>query len=139
MHTTKTLGLWLVFGYTRVCVSSLFYKRHDIVSTVLYSSTVPIDLPVGTFWHLSSLIAWHVPTRNILTFVNTTAIAYGQKKISRSRRFLLACNRSCVHKRQDITGIGGTRSTILVTKEMPPPPRVFHTKFRFSICYQKQP
>ena len=42
--------------------------------------------------------------RDSLTFVNTTAISYGQN-ISRSRRILLACNSSCVHKRQDITSI----------------------------------
>ncbi|KAG0130218.1 hypothetical protein HOY82DRAFT_383988 [Tuber indicum] len=43
-------------------------------------------------------------TRNFLTFVNTTAIAYGQK-ICRSLRILVVCNSSCVHKRQKITSI----------------------------------
>jgi len=41
-------------------------------------------------------------TRNFLTFVNTTAIAYGQG-ISRSRRFLPICNSSRVYKRRKIT------------------------------------
>ncbi|RPB04031.1 hypothetical protein L873DRAFT_45850 [Choiromyces venosus 120613-1] len=41
-------------------------------------------------------------TRNFLTFVNTTAIAYGQK-IGRSLKILMVCNSSCVHKRQKIT------------------------------------
>jgi len=43
-----------------------------------------------------------VCTRNFLTFVNTTAIAYGQK-IDKSLRILVSCNSSCVHKRQKIT------------------------------------
>jgi len=41
-------------------------------------------------------------TRNFLTFVNTTAIAYGQK-IDQSLRILVACNSSRVYKRQKIT------------------------------------
>jgi len=43
-------------------------------------------------------------TRNFLTFVNTTAIAYGQK-ISRSRGFLPIYNSGRVYKRQKITSI----------------------------------
>jgi len=41
-------------------------------------------------------------TRNFLTFVNTTAIAYGQKN-DQSLRILVACNSSRVYKRQKIT------------------------------------
>ena len=41
-------------------------------------------------------------TRNFLTFVNTTTIAYGQK-IARSLRILVFCNSSRVYKRQEIT------------------------------------
>jgi len=41
-------------------------------------------------------------TRNFLTFVNTTAIAYGQK-VDQSLRILVACNSSRVYKRQKIT------------------------------------
>ena len=41
-------------------------------------------------------------TRNFLTFVNTTAIAYGQK-IARSLKILVLCNSSRVYKRQKIT------------------------------------
>ena len=41
-------------------------------------------------------------TRNFLTFVNTTAIAYGQK-IARSLMILVLCNSSRVYKRQKIT------------------------------------
>jgi len=41
-------------------------------------------------------------TRNFLTFVNTTAIAYGQK-IARSLKILVLCNNSRVYKRQKIT------------------------------------
>lgn len=59
-HYKKTLGLWLVFGYTRVCVSSPFYKRHDIASTVWYCVSRSAG-KYSTFWHLSSIIAWHVP------------------------------------------------------------------------------
>jgi len=36
-------------------------------------------------------------TRKRMTFVNTTAIAYGQK-IGRSLMILVVCNSSCVHK-----------------------------------------
>jgi hypothetical protein len=43
-------------------------------------------------------------TRNVLTFVNTTAIAYRQK-FSFFALILASCNSSCVHKRQDITSI----------------------------------
>ena len=41
-------------------------------------------------------------TRNFLTFVNTTAIAYGQK-IAQSLKILVLCNSSRVYKRQEIT------------------------------------
>jgi len=41
-------------------------------------------------------------TRNFLTFVNTTTIAYGQKN-DQSLRILVACNSSRVYKRQKIT------------------------------------
>ena len=41
-------------------------------------------------------------TRNFLTFVNTTAIAYGQK-IARSLKNSVLCNSSRVYKRQKIT------------------------------------
>ena len=44
-------------------------------------------------------------TRNFLTFVNTTAIAYGQK-IARSLKILVLCNSSRVYKRQKITSRG---------------------------------
>ena len=43
-------------------------------------------------------------TRNFLTFVNTTAIAYGQK-IAQSLKILVLCNSSRVYKRQKITSI----------------------------------
>jgi len=42
-------------------------------------------------------------SRNFLTFVNTTAIGYGQK-IARSLNILVACNGRRVYKRQKITG-----------------------------------
>jgi len=49
-------------------------------------------------------LVWPVQyfTRNFLTFVNTTAIAYGQK-IARSSNILVACNSGRVYKRQKIT------------------------------------
>jgi len=47
-------------------------------------------------------------TRNALTFVNITVIAY-RPKISRSLKIWLVCKSSCVHKRQSITS-NGTRS-----------------------------
>ena len=43
-------------------------------------------------------------TRNALTFVNATVIAYGRKD-RRSPGILLVCNSNCVHKRQDITSM----------------------------------
>jgi len=44
-------------------------------------------------------------TRNFLTFVKTTAIAYGQK-IGRSLKILVLCNSSRFYKRQAITSTG---------------------------------
>jgi len=45
--------------------------------------------------HLANAIVY---TRKRMTFVNTTAIAYGQR-IGRSLMILVVCNSSCVHKR----------------------------------------
>jgi len=56
-------------------------------------------------------------TRNFLTFVNTTAIAYGQKPAAPAD-FLPICNSSRVYKRQKIT------STIQIL----PPSEHYHTK-----------
>jgi len=47
-------------------------------------------------------------TRNVLTFVNTTAIAYGQKPAA-PVGFLPICSSSCVHKRQSKASSGGLR------------------------------
>ncbi|RPA89339.1 hypothetical protein L873DRAFT_1822990 [Choiromyces venosus 120613-1] len=49
----------------------------------------------------SSVLA-SLTTRNFLTFVNTTAIAYGQKT-GRSPKISVVRNSSCAHKRQKIT------------------------------------
>jgi len=57
-------------------------------------------------------------TRNVLTFVSTTAIAYGQK-IGRSLLILVVCNSSCVHKRQGITSSVRSHSPLkLAFKDM---------------------
>ena len=50
-------------------------------------------------------------TRNFLTFVNTTAIAYGQK-MGQSLRILVVCNSSRVYKRQKIMSTRGRYSKI---------------------------
>jgi len=44
------------------------------------------------------------PTRNFLTFVNATAIAYG-RKIDQGLKILVACNSSRFYKRQKIASI----------------------------------
>ena len=54
---------------------------------------------------LSSGRVWYSSTPNCLTFVKTTAIAYGQK-MGRSLKILVLCNSSRFYKRQ---AIGSTR------------------------------
>jgi len=54
-------------------------------------------------------------TRNVLAFVNTTAIAYRQNSAFFAL-ILASCNSSCVHKRQDmITSTG----TVLSSRNLP--------------------
>jgi len=71
--------------------------------------------PIGSSKHSTSTICpyqihkWgpdYTSTRNSLTFVNTTAIAYGQK-IGQIIMILVVCNSSCVYKRQKITSTAG--------------------------------
>ena len=51
-------------------------------------------------------------TRNVLAFVNTTAIAYEQK-ICRSLNTLLVCKSSWVHKRPDIASTNTVREQLV--------------------------
>lgn len=53
------------------------------------------------YLHTYNFRAQRLTTRDPLAFVNTTAIAYGQR-IGRSLRFLVVCNRSRVLKRRRI-------------------------------------
>ena len=70
-------------------------------------------------------------TRKRKTFVNTTAIAYGQK-IGRSLMILAVCNSSCVHKRhafastiacmKENKGVQGAKPLDDFTSHTDPPP-----------------
>ena len=66
-------------------------------------------------------------TRNFLTFVNTTAIAYGQK-IDQSLRILVACNSSRVYRRRKVTSRGIRH---VVEKSVPRAP---NSKLMRQIC-----
>ena len=95
-HTT--IHIISSINYFLFCTSAFLFNS----SLCSLAGHLAIPSPASWAGVLAPRVCTSTCTRNFLTFINTTAIAYGQI-IARSLKILVLCNSGRVYKHQKIT------------------------------------